>query len=193
MGLDASPGHQPLYEMAWDVLSLIHGKQVALPGLYHVMLRHGEKSQGVDAFGKLTRWNWSQEVTAMVEWWASEIVKREDIGYAAAQSIARAVFFSWVIPYTTRYRDRRLRENGFMAERDLSRSTLRQLVGDVPGVRRLLSLARERFQKDHMSLAAFLSPRSMYHRDFMPIYRVLMEPEVWSGDVLLNPVLGDAR
>jgi glycosyltransferase domain-containing protein len=176
LGLD-SPGRvdTPLYEVCFNVLSLIQGKQVCLSGLYHVMPRHVYKHPGVSAFDRMAGWNWPKQIGGMVACWAEEIVKREEIEYDKAHAVAKAVFLSWLIPYITRYRDNRLRENGLLREVALSRRPIREVIGAIPGARRIARALRGIAARDEVSLESFLSPRSPYHADFMPIYRILTE------------------
>lgn len=174
LGLDsAGRVDAPLYEICVNVLAVIQGKQAVVPGLYHVMPRHTRKQPGVGAFDRLTRWDWSKQIGGMVACWAEEAAKREDLDCDRAHAVAKAVFLSWLIPYISRYRDNRLRENGLLREAALSQKPVRQVIGAVPGTRRIVRAVRRLLAREEISLASLLNPRSAYHADFMPIYRIL--------------------
>lgn len=174
LGLDsAGRVDAPLYEICVNALAVIQGKQVVLPGLYHVMPRHTNKQPGVNAFDRLTRWDWSKQIGGMVACWAEEMTKREDIEYDRAHAVAKAAFLSWLIPYISRYRDNRLRENGLLREAALSRRSVREVIGAVPGTRRIAQAVRRLVAPGDVSAASLLNPGSRYHGDFLPIYRAL--------------------
>lgn len=167
----------PLYEVCHNVLAAIQGKQVSMPGLYHVMLRHTNKKPGVSAFDRLVGWDWPKQVLGMVSYWAEEVVRSEDIDYQTAHALAKATFVSWLIPYVSRYRDTRLRERGLLGSRALSQRPVREAIGAIPGTRRIIRTVRRAVGRREVSKASLLDPRSPYHADFMPIYRTFMGEE----------------
>lgn len=177
LGLDEV--RSALYEVCFNVLSVIQGQQMCFPALYHVMLRHSEKigRPGLSAFTRLTDSDWPRKVTGMIALWANELVKHEGLDEERATDIARAVFLSWLIPYVTKYRDRRLRENGLLVPTAWSRRPVREIIGALPGVRRAARVWRRVVGRKEVSAASLLSPRSPYHDDFMPIYRILKDGE----------------
>lgn len=189
VGLDSARAYDILYELSCNVLSIVQGKAVCLPGLYHVMPRHLYRRPTLSAFEVVTQWNWSVQIANMIAWWATEISKREEIEYERAHDIAQAVFFSWLIGAFTRYRDWRLTGNGLLPEaiRHQNKTRIRQLIGDLPGARRAWRalkrhnpFLRWNLSGENVSLAAFRAGRSAYHSDFAPIYQILTRKESWA-------------
>ncbi len=172
IGLD-SKSYAPLHELTVNLMSLLQGKEMHLEGLYHVMLRHTEKtsfSGPVDYFERVTRWDWPGRVASMVDCWAQEIVRRETIEYSAARRVAETVFLQWLIPFLARNRDRKLREHGLITPR----RTVRDVIATITPVRSFWYWIRG---EHAMSLETFLKRRSFYYGDFHPIYDVLSQSE----------------
>jgi len=112
LGLDLKL-YAPLHELSVNVLTVLHGKQKHLKGLYHVMLRHTQKtgfSGPIDYFDRIARWDWPAKVTPTLDRWTQEIVRHEALEPEAARRVAQTVFLQWLIPFLARNRDRKLKE-----------------------------------------------------------------------------------
>lgn len=112
LGLDLKL-YAPLHELSVNVLTVLQGKQKHLKGLYHVMLRHTQKtgfSGPVDYFDRIARWDWPAKVTPTLDRWTQEIIRHEALEPEAARRVAQAVFLQWLIPFLSRNRDRKLKE-----------------------------------------------------------------------------------
>lgn len=171
--------HYALREVLYNVLSVMEGKQVCLPGLYHVMVRHGQKyyatdSSSLGAFGRMTQWDWPKEVVGMIASLVQELRRREGTDPQKAQDIAEGVFLTWLQHLIARSWQRRLAPYGLLPKATFSKKTLRQLAADLPGLRPLWNWARRHASsRSEVSLTALLNPRSIYHEDFMPIYQAV--------------------
>jgi len=175
-GLD-SKTYAPLHELSMNAISTLQGKEMRLHGLYHVMLRHDQKtafSGPLDYFHRVAQWDWPKQVADMISLLVVEVRKREQVREVEARRIVEAVFINWLIPFLARNRDRKLREHGLLAP---TGRTLRERLAGIPSAREVW--CRLRGEHD-ISLASFLNPRSFYFRDFLPIYRILTSPDqVW--------------
>ena len=113
LGLDLKL-YAPLHELSVNVLTVLQGKQKHLKGLYHVMLRHTQKtgfSGPIDYFDRIARWDWPAKVTPALDRWAQEILRRQEgLEPEAARRVAQTVFLQWLIPFLARNRDRKLKE-----------------------------------------------------------------------------------
>ena len=173
LGLDSKRCYKGIYEVCFNALSVIQGKQACLPGLYHVMLRHGQKlafSIAEDYFDLATQWDWPTRVVDTVACWTQELRRREVLTEDQARHIAEAVFLQWILPVLGRNRDRKLTEAGLPVP---SQPLRQRLLSMLPWVRKVRHWIRG---TPELSLGALLRPSSSYHKDFLPIYRVLTSP-----------------
>ena len=106
--------YAPLHELSVNVFTVLLGNQRHLKGLYHIMLRHTQKtgfSGPIDYFDRISRWDWPGRVVPTLDRWAEEILRREGtLQPEAARRVAETLFLQWLIPYLSRNRDRKLRE-----------------------------------------------------------------------------------
>lgn len=136
--------YAPLQELSHNVLNVIHGKQKHLPGLYHVMLRHTQKtghSGPVDYFERVSSWDWSSKVIPTMECWSKELLRRESLDPETARQIAEKAFLQWFIPFLSRNNARKLKESNviemrksfplFSTIRNLFRRSQRKQVLDI--------------------------------------------------------------
>ncbi len=188
--LGPSNDYLHLHEIAVNVMSLIQGKQVALPGLYHVMLRHNQKvapAKGWDLFQRLLEWDWSNQVKNVLDWLATELADHEGIEREKASRIVEAAFLYCILPLLTRQRGYRLTEMGLLPQEEFHNKPLKHYLAKIPGARKIWRLLNGQYTfslsdwrnngRYEISLNAFLDHRSVYHDDFMAIYNCLTTAE----------------
>ena len=179
-----------LHEIAVNVMSLIQGKQVALPGLYHVMLRHNQKvapAKGWDLFQRLLEWDWPNQVKNVLDWLATGLADHEGIEHEKASRIVEAAFLYCILPLLTRQRGYRLAEMGLLPQEEFHNKPLKHYLAKIPGARKIWRLLNGQYTfslsdwrnngRYEISLNAFLDHRSVYHDDFMAIYNCLTTAE----------------
>lgn len=136
--------YAPLQELSHNVLNVIHGKQKRIHGLYHVMLRHTQKtghSGPMDYFERVSSWDWPGKVRPALDLWAKELIRRESLDGETARQIASQAFLQWFVPFLSRNQTRKLKEfnlvnmrrpmNIFSSIRDLFQRSQRKEVLDI--------------------------------------------------------------
>lgn len=163
-----------LHELSLNAITVLQGKEMRLHGLYHVMLRHDQKtghSGPLDYFYRVAQWDWTKQVLGMINLLSGEVMKREHVTEAEARRIIEAVFINWLIPFLARNRDRKLREHGLMS----SAKTVRERLAGVLPIKNVWCLLKG---EHAISLASFKNPWSFYYDDFLPIDRILRKATV---------------
>ena len=167
--LDTKP-YAPLHELSVNVLTVLRGKQKHLKGLYHVMLRHTQKtgfSGPIDYFDRISHWDWPSKVVPAIDCWIEHILQSEKtLQPEAARRIAETALLQWLIPFLARNRDRKLKQFGLAA----APLSLRQRLSKIGFVRASACLI---LRKSDISKRSFLNPVGSYHREFEPIQRIL--------------------
>lgn len=192
IGLDLNNAHHYLHEVSTNVVSLMRGKQAVLPGLYHVMLRHNvkyESSRPVDLFLKLTMWNWEEQIAGMMSWWAEELEKAEKIDNSTALDISRSIFLYALIPFLSRHRERILAKHHLSVPSRFLERAFKRLSNwageDVYSAKKIWKRVTLGFNQ--MSLPILMDKKSIYYKDFMPVYNFLANskssPKLASGEV----------
>lgn len=164
----------PLREICYNALSVMAGKSFCTPDLYHVMLRHDDKrfasGSSMDVFERVLGWK-KENVDRTLSVLANVLQKHEGFDLDKyTRDVAWAVLSGWILTVLGRVHKRRLAACGFTELTTVSKKSLRQFVADLPGARPLYRL----IMGNGVSVNELVNPSNVYHKDFMPVYKVLM-------------------
>ena len=169
-------------ELALGSLSVIQGNAHMLNRLYLVKETHREPDAWLrwlegeacqrkgNAFDWITQEEFPAGYRVFRDCLASEISRVDGLSPAEAQEVIRIAFWRYLSMFLTRNWHRLY---GPPSRRPLDRA--RAAARTIPGLRRLWRRARYwvPHRRETLSLPALLRSSSLYHADFMPVYRAV--------------------
>lgn len=174
-GLDADMYGNILCEVAANGLSLIYGKEMKLPRLYIVALKHGEqlyqsRAAGLNSISRITFEYWPLYLKKVIQLLTDALMEKDSIPLDEAQSIAETCILYYhtnvlMLGYPTDV----LKEHGITfvsSQHGIGRLLFNKVAARFPFLKNL----KQRLRPSKAALPNLLNPKSPYHADFMPIY-----------------------
>ena len=151
-------------------LSLVYGKAKKLDCFY--MLRQGHERRYLlpTWFDWITNPKWFLSYDIFRKSLAEGLVKQEGVLQEEANKIVEQAFFGFLRRYLIRKIDQPIKNPVLKI-----RQKLKEIVKLLPGIRRFWNFIKDLRPRaaDDLSLPALLNPKSKYHDDFMPVYRII--------------------
>lgn len=180
-------------ELALSALAVIQGKALALPQLY--MIREGHagmnsaaivRERGLDPFDCLVESSFTREhgsYEIFRDCLVPELIRHDGLQAAQARTVIKYAFWPYLM---SQMEERRMQRNG---ECPRLLTSLRQAARRVPGLRTAWRTVRFGWpgQVRTISLYNLLQAASPYHKDFMGVYRVVLE-RLSDSATVLTPV-----
>ena len=169
---EVAPVPDPHLQGEWipGSLSVIHGKNKGLDGLYMVRQIYGRRPP---LYSDIYEWffsdDWHMSYGYLRSRLAEELARQDNIGVAEAQEVVKKAWWNYIQrtlhnAWEMRYGQKSL---------DL-RTRLRRVALQTPGLYRGWHRVRSLMGRvDQFSLPSLLRPNSPYHKEFMPIYRAV--------------------
>lgn len=170
LGLDVDEYSDFFCECAINGVNVIKGKEKKFSEfLSLVMLKHGRqiyRSKSMTMLDRFTSPHFPKVAENIFDWWARELVQKENGNLEEAKRVAGAAFMYLI------------HMKSFSGFRDILEkiqdSSPRRKLAQLPFARKLWHAIRPtRYQ---VTLAALLNKRSPYHEDFLEVHAVLSEP-----------------
>lgn len=155
-------------------LSVITGKIAQLDCFYLVRQGHDSRCVLPDPYDRINSPNWFPSYQIFNNCLTEELVRQDGITPEEAHGIVKQAFWAYLSQgMVTKYQ--------FHYERKDYTNTIKRLLKQIPLVndfvsatRRKLKERRDRlFPSNRLTLAALMSRTSVYHKDFMPVYRAI--------------------
>ena len=162
-------------ELLPSCLAIIQGKSKQLGGLY--LARQGHAAQtSVTHLRDPLEWvadpSWASQQARVRRVLAEALARQDGLTLEAAREVVKQAFWSCLAKTLTTKWDNRYGQRGIAA-----RLRFRAMARRIAGLRSAWRAARALLPGSHpaISLEALRRPSSVYHTDFMPIYRVVTE------------------
>ena len=154
-------------ELLTGGLSVIQGKVKELDCLYLVRQVHKQRYLLPDTFDWITSEDWAPSYRCVRDLLADELAQQDGISMDEARQVVKLAFW----PYVTGALAKKWQAAGGNGVG--TRTRLRAAARGFPGLRRTWRTFRTFLpsREGRMSLPPLLRPTSLYHTDFMPIYR----------------------
>lgn len=170
LGLDVDEYSDFFCECAINGVNVIKGKEKKFGEfLSLVMLKHGQqiyRSKPMTMLDRFTSPHFSKVAENIVDWWARELVQKENGNFKEAKRVAGAAFMHLI------------HMKSFSGFRDIlekiQEASPRRRLARLPFARKFWHAVRP--VRYRVTLPALLNKRSPYHEDFMGVYAVLSEP-----------------
>lgn len=153
---------------------IIHGKRKKIRGLYMVRQAHMDMTSrklNPDLFDWVCNPQWADQAEKFQSYLAQELAVTENLTADTSRKVVKQAFWSWLEKglshkWTVNY----------SLEETVLRVRLREVRRQWPVLDRIWRQVKSFFpgERNQALLAALLRSSSPYHKDFMPIYRVVV-------------------
>lgn len=154
-------------------LAVIKGKIKKINHFYVAHMTHKNQNKFYsDIYDWLTSPNWFPSYQIFNKILSDELVKKDAISLSEAHLIVKRAFWSYLnYKFNSHFRS----SYGTIG----NTVSIRQKIKRIPGIKGMWNIVKNIQYKiqpsNHITLPALLNPSSLYHADFMPIYRAVAE------------------
>lgn len=154
-------------------LAVIKGKIKKINHFYVAHMTHKNQNKFYsDIYDWLTSPNWFPSYQMFYKILSDELVKKDAIGLGEAHLIVKRAFWSYLnYKFNSHFRNC----YGTIGNAVTSRQKIKRIPG-IKGMWNVVKKIRYKiFPSNEVNMHTLLNSRSPYHRDFMPIYRAVVE------------------